>query len=104
MLALVDPDQLPKCFRCPPGLLDLLKLESIYFGPWQILQGELLLMHHLMMTISLASMFPIFEPADHPRVRIIHDFCSPDWAGRGGFGDFDAWLVSAKAEAAEWDE
>jgi hypothetical protein len=45
MLALLDPDQLPKWFRYPPGLLDLLKSESIDFGPWQILQGELLVIH-----------------------------------------------------------
>ena len=119
VLSLLDVDLLPGWYIYPTALVDLIENEDIDFGPWQLLHGEWLVVRDTGLRQRFPSLdlvpfarrldsddvacFDVSEESSSPKVKIIHDFASAGWEGRGSFGDFGAWLDSAKEAAEEWD-
>lgn len=119
MLNLLNSELLPDWFQYPSSLVELLEEENIDFGPWQLLHGEWLAVRHT----GLKKRFPDLElvpfarrldnddvacfdvscESSCPKVKIVHDFASPGWEDRGELDSFNAWLITAKEEAEEWD-
>jgi hypothetical protein len=119
MFHALKADRLPSWFIYPQHLLDLLAKGDIDYGPWQLLHGALLELRDtgLKRNFPAQRLVPFARRLDSddvacfdasaesagPAVKIIHDFCSPGWEDRGGFHDFNAWLVSAQLTASRWE-
>ncbi len=119
MILLLEKKDLPEWFNYPFSLLKLIKNDCIDFGPWQLLDGELLQIRHsgLIKRYPYRKLIPfarrvdsddmacfdVAEPSDDPKVIIIHDFASPGWEGREEYDNFDSWLEAAKKDAEDWE-
>lgn len=118
MLNLLKTDLLPVWFQYPVNLVSLLDKENIDFGPWQLLHGEWLEVRHTGLKQRYPDLelvpfarrldddvacFNVSEESAFPKIKIIHDFSSAGWEGRGEFNNFGEWLNAVKEEAEEWD-
>lgn len=115
----IDSKLLPDWFVLPQKYVELLMGDfhsgDFDFGPsWQLLYGPYINRRYLGLKERFPSLnlYPFarriddddivcFNFSEHftpPKIIVIHDFCALEWAIRGFFENFDAWLESAKNE------